>query len=57
MSKENRFYREKQDVPTSKVIQIEHRFCSEGRSIIMVLCEDGSIWEKYLGKWECILCK
>lgn len=40
--------------PTSKVIQISAYQCQD-KSIITALCEDGSIWERYLGEWECIL--
>jgi len=36
--------------PTSKVIQISGRMGE-----VVVLCEDGSVWQLVYKKWECIL--
>ena len=45
--------------PSSKVIQISSAStASEGASsyyILTALCEDGSVWESYQGKWICLL--
>lgn len=40
--------------PTSKVIQISTT-ALDGREFLTVLCEDGSIWERWKSCWECIL--
>jgi hypothetical protein len=47
--------------PTSKVIQISSNIVEQGRryiecsSLITVLCENGSIWQRFEDKWTCIL--
>lgn len=42
--------------PTSKVIQISTTMIEyEDLLLLTALCEDGSIWQLYNGKWECIL--
>jgi len=38
--------------PTSKVIQITASRCPDGIPVLYALCEDGSVWEKYQGKWN-----
>lgn len=41
--------------PTSKVIQISSSFDKEEGLTVTALCEDGSIWDKLVGGWQCIL--